>query len=141
MSGVRIASPALKKRTPPSARAGGGCRSGVGRAGSRSQGRVTEDTRGSLITNEQPHATANPLQGDDIACFSVEPVAINQPTIPSITFVCEPIGNLHATMLHQLGITPEKTIYRHHGRNARPTDVDGKSLSPLITGSSSPQGE
>ena len=44
-------------------------------------------------------------------------------------------------MLHQLGITPEKTIYRHHGRNARPTDVDGKSLSPLITGSSSPQGE
>tara|TARA_B100001059_G_scaffold198744_1_gene204694 strand:- start:435 stop:644 length:210 start_codon:yes stop_codon:yes gene_type:complete len=40
-------------------------------------------------------------------------------------------------MPHQLGITPEKTIYRHHGRNARPTDVDGKSLSPLITGSSS----
>lgn len=43
------------------------------------------------------------------------------------------VHDLHATMLHQLGLDHEKTIYRHQGRDYRLTDVHGRVMSDLIT--------
>ena len=43
------------------------------------------------------------------------------------------VHDLHATMLHQLGINHEKLVYRHQGRDYRLTDVHGKVLGDLIT--------
>jgi arylsulfatase A-like enzyme len=42
------------------------------------------------------------------------------------------VHDLHATMLHLLGIDHEKLIYRHQGRDYRLTDVFGKVVKPLL---------
>ena len=42
------------------------------------------------------------------------------------------VHDLHATMLHLLGMNHEKLIYRHQGRDFRLTDVYGKLLTPLL---------
>ncbi len=40
--------------------------------------------------------------------------------------------DLHATVLHQLGIDHERLTYKHQGRNYRLTDVHGKVIKELI---------
>jgi uncharacterized protein (DUF1501 family) len=40
--------------------------------------------------------------------------------------------DLHATMLHLLGIDHEKLTYRHAGRDYRLTDVAGEVVKPII---------
>ena len=40
--------------------------------------------------------------------------------------------DLHATMLHLLGIDHEKLTYRHEGRDYRLTDVSGKVVRPIL---------
>jgi uncharacterized protein (DUF1501 family) len=42
------------------------------------------------------------------------------------------VHDLHATMLHVLGVNHEKLSYRHQGRDFRLTDVFGNVLSPLL---------
>ncbi len=40
--------------------------------------------------------------------------------------------DLHATILHQLGIDHERLTYRHAGRDFRLTDVHGRVIEPVI---------
>jgi Protein of unknown function (DUF1501) len=42
------------------------------------------------------------------------------------------VHDLHATMLHLLGIDHEKLTYRHQGRDFRLTDVFGTVVEDLI---------
>ncbi|MEO0649310.1 MAG: DUF1501 domain-containing protein, partial [Planctomycetota bacterium] len=42
------------------------------------------------------------------------------------------VHDLHATLLHQLGIDHERLIYRHEGRDYRLTDVFGKVREELL---------
>jgi uncharacterized protein (DUF1501 family) len=42
------------------------------------------------------------------------------------------VHDLHATMLHQLGLDHEKTIYRHQGRDYRLTDVHGRVVKDIL---------
>jgi hypothetical protein len=42
------------------------------------------------------------------------------------------VNDLHATLLHLLGIDHEKLTYRHNGRNFRLTDVGGHVISDVI---------
>jgi uncharacterized protein (DUF1501 family) len=42
------------------------------------------------------------------------------------------VHDLHATLLHVLGIDHERLTYRHQGRDFRLTDVSGRVLAPLL---------
>ena len=42
------------------------------------------------------------------------------------------VHDLHATMLHQLGIDHERLAYRHQGRDYRLTDVHGKVVKDIL---------
>ena len=42
------------------------------------------------------------------------------------------VHDLHATVLHQLGLDHEKLIYRHAGRDFRLTDVHGRVVHDLL---------
>ena len=41
--------------------------------------------------------------------------------------------DLHATLLHQLGVDHQQLTYRHAGRDFRLTDVYGRVIDPIIT--------
>lgn len=43
------------------------------------------------------------------------------------------IHDIHATLLHQLGIDHERLTFRHGGRDQRLTDVHGRVLTDLLT--------
>ena len=43
------------------------------------------------------------------------------------------LHDLHATILHQMGIDHERLTYRHQGRDFRVTDVDGKVVQALVS--------
>lgn len=43
-----------------------------------------------------------------------------------------PVHDLHATILHQLGINHERLTFKHQGRNYRLTDVHGKVVKELL---------
>ncbi len=40
--------------------------------------------------------------------------------------------DLHATLLHCLGLDQERLTYRHQGRDFRLTDVDGRVVHKLL---------
>jgi hypothetical protein len=42
------------------------------------------------------------------------------------------IHDIHATLLHQMGIDHERLTFRHGGRDQRLTDVHGRVLSELL---------
>ena len=42
------------------------------------------------------------------------------------------VHDLHATMLHLLGVNHQQLTYRHEGRDYRLTDVSGKVISALL---------
>jgi len=42
------------------------------------------------------------------------------------------VNDLHATLLHLLGIDHEKLTYRFQGRDFRLTDVHGKLIKPVL---------
>ncbi|MDB4127704.1 DUF1501 domain-containing protein, partial [bacterium] len=42
------------------------------------------------------------------------------------------IHDLHATILHQLGINHKKLIYRFGGRDIRLTDVHGRVIEEIL---------
>ena len=42
------------------------------------------------------------------------------------------MNDLHATMLHLMGIDHEKLVFRHQGRDFRLTDVAGKVRTELL---------
>jgi hypothetical protein len=42
------------------------------------------------------------------------------------------VHDLHATMLHVLGLDHERITYRHQGRDYRLTDVFGKVVTPIL---------
>ena len=42
------------------------------------------------------------------------------------------IHDIHATILHQIGLDHEKLIYRHGGRDWRLTDVHGRVVKEII---------
>lgn len=42
------------------------------------------------------------------------------------------IHDIHATILHQLGIDHEKLTYRYSGRDFRLTDVHGRVLTQIL---------
>jgi hypothetical protein len=42
------------------------------------------------------------------------------------------VHDLHATILHQLGMNHEKLTFRHAGRDFRLTDVHGHVMSELL---------
>jgi hypothetical protein len=41
--------------------------------------------------------------------------------------------DLHATLLHLLGLDHERLTYRYAGRDFRLTDVHGKVVNPIIS--------
>ena len=41
--------------------------------------------------------------------------------------------DLHATVLHQLGLDHERLTFRHDGRNFRLTDVHGHVVKDILT--------
>jgi hypothetical protein len=43
------------------------------------------------------------------------------------------VHDLHATLLHQLGMDHERLIYRYQGRDFRLTDVYGKIVKEIIS--------
>ncbi len=43
-----------------------------------------------------------------------------------------PVHDLHATILHQLGIDHERLTFKHQGRNYRLTDVHGRLVKELL---------
>ncbi|MBI3464854.1 MAG: DUF1501 domain-containing protein [Planctomycetes bacterium] len=43
------------------------------------------------------------------------------------------VHDLHATMLHLLGIDHERLVYRFQGRDFRLTDVSGRVVQPIVT--------
>ncbi len=43
------------------------------------------------------------------------------------------LPDLHATILHQLGLNHEALTYRFQGRDYRLTDVGGKVITPILT--------
>ena len=43
------------------------------------------------------------------------------------------VNDIHATILHQLGMDHEKLTYRHNGRDYRLTDVAGEVISPIVS--------
>jgi arylsulfatase A-like enzyme len=45
------------------------------------------------------------------------------------------IHDLHATLLHCLGLDHEKLTYRYQGRDFRLTDVHGKLVAELVRAS------
>jgi hypothetical protein len=42
------------------------------------------------------------------------------------------VTDIHATILHQLGIDHEKLTYRHAGRDFRLTDVHGNVIRQIL---------
>ena len=42
------------------------------------------------------------------------------------------VHDLHATILHLLGLDHEKLTYRHAGRDFRLTDVSGNVVKPIL---------
>jgi hypothetical protein len=42
------------------------------------------------------------------------------------------VHDLHATMLHLLGIDHKKITFRHQGRDFRLTDVAGNIVKPIL---------
>jgi len=42
------------------------------------------------------------------------------------------VHDFNATILHQLGIDPERLTYRYQGRNFRLTDVHGHPIDGLV---------
>jgi hypothetical protein len=42
------------------------------------------------------------------------------------------VHDLHATMLHLLGLDHERLTFRHQGRDYRLTDVFGKVVKPIM---------
>ena len=42
------------------------------------------------------------------------------------------VHDIHATVLHLLGIDHEKLTYRHAGRDFRLTDVHGHLIQPIL---------
>ena len=42
------------------------------------------------------------------------------------------VNDLHATILHLLGMDHEKLTFRHNGRDYRLKDVAGKVIAPII---------
>jgi hypothetical protein len=44
-----------------------------------------------------------------------------------------PVHDLHATLMHQLGIDHERLTFRHQGRDYRLTDVHGKVVREVLT--------
>jgi hypothetical protein len=42
------------------------------------------------------------------------------------------VNDLHATLLHLLGINHEQLTYRHNGRNFRLTDVGGSVIRDIM---------
>jgi hypothetical protein len=43
------------------------------------------------------------------------------------------VHDLHATMLHQLGIHHEQLTFRYQGRRYRLTDIKGRVMQPLLS--------
>jgi hypothetical protein len=43
-----------------------------------------------------------------------------------------PVHDLHATLMHQLGIDHERLTFRHQGRDYRLTDVHGKVVQEIL---------
>ena len=43
------------------------------------------------------------------------------------------VHDLHATILHQMGIDHERLTYRHNGRDFRLTDVGGNVIRDIIS--------
>ena len=43
------------------------------------------------------------------------------------------VPDLHATILHQLGLNHEQLTFRHTGRDYRLTDVSGKVVREILT--------
>ena len=43
------------------------------------------------------------------------------------------VHDLHATVLHQLGIDHEKLTYRYSGRDFRLTDIHGEIVKGILT--------
>jgi uncharacterized protein (DUF1501 family) len=90
----------------------------------------TSDSQGSLGRDHNPHAYTTILAGggakggvhygrsDDFGYKAVEnPVDVH---------------DLHATILHLLGMDHEKLTYRHNGRDFRLTDVSGRVIKEVL---------
>ena len=43
------------------------------------------------------------------------------------------IHDIHATVLHQMGVDHERLTYRHSGRDQRLTDVHGRILQEILS--------
>ena len=52
--------------------------------------------------------------------------------VPTMAFDKVEIHDLHATILHLLGLDHKKLTFKHSGRRFRLTDVAGRVIKPII---------
>jgi hypothetical protein len=43
------------------------------------------------------------------------------------------VHDLHATLLHAMGVDHKRLTFRHEGRDYRLTDISGNVIKPLLT--------
>jgi uncharacterized protein (DUF1501 family) len=91
------------------------------------QGRLTEDDYG---RDHHPRCFTIWLAGGD-----VKPgITLGETDEFSYNITADPVHvhDLHATMLHLLGIDHTKLTYKYQGRRFRLTDVHGKIVKPIL---------
>jgi uncharacterized protein DUF1501 len=52
--------------------------------------------------------------------------------VHAVENICD-MHDLHATILHLLGLNHERLAYRYTGRDFRPTDVYGRVIKEIVT--------
>ena len=93
-----------------------------------SQGVLTAETYG---RDHPPRCFTNWMAGGGIK----PGITYGQTDDYSYNIVQDPVSvhDLHATMLHLLGVDHTRLTYRHQGRDYRLTDVHGKVVKPLLS--------
>jgi len=86
--------------------------------------------KGSTGRDHNPHAFTTWMAGGGIkggASFGATDELGHKAVVDRVS-----VNDLHATILHMLGIEHEKLTYRYNGRNFRLTDVAGRVVKEVI---------
>ena len=93
-------------------------------------GRLPIAQKGSTGRDHNPHAFTTWMAGGGIkggASFGATDELGHKAVVDRVS-----VNDLHATILHMLGIEHEKLTYRYNGRNFRLTDVAGRVVKEVI---------
>ena len=87
------------------------------------------------FTGEEQGLWGSYAYSDQVAAAKTDILAMVQ--VDMIGYCAKPgnrvdIHDIHATVLHQLGVDHERLTYRHGGRDFRLTDVFGKVVTDIL---------